>query len=134
MSTNSDAARKYSRTHAERFQHELFEILRIPSISADPQFAGDQQRMAQWLVDHMHALGLSNTHKSCQPLALRSPTVNGWAPGKISPTVLVYGHYDVVPALMEDGWDTPPFEPVGQRRESLRPRRNRRQRAAVHPR
>ncbi len=37
---------------------------------------------------------------------------SGWAPEPDKPTVLVYGHYDVVPAAMEDGWDTPPFEPV----------------------
>ena len=111
MSTNSDAARKYSRTHAERFQHELFESLRIPSISADPQFAGDQQRMAQWLVDHMHALGLSNT--KVMPTDGPPVAYGEWlGAGKDRPTVLVYGHYDVVPALMEDGWETPPFEPV----------------------
>jgi len=111
MSNNSDAVRKYSRTHAERFQHELFETLRIPSISADPQFAGDQQRMAQWLVEHMHALGMTNTR--LMPTAGPPVAYGEWlGAGKERPTVLVYGHYDVVPALLEDGWETPPFEPV----------------------
>jgi acetylornithine deacetylase/succinyl-diaminopimelate desuccinylase-like protein len=111
MSQNSDKARQHARKHAERFQHELFELLRIPSLSGDPAYADDARRTAEWLASHLHALGLENA--SVMPTA-GFPVVYGeWlGAGADKPTVLVYGHYDVVPAVMEDGWDTPPFEPV----------------------
>ncbi len=111
MSPSSEAARQYAHTHAAKFQSELFEMLRIPSLSGDPAHADDVRRMAEWLAAHLRSLGVDNA--VVLPTA-GYPVVYGECmdagPGK--PTVLVYGHYDVVPALMEDGWDTPPFEPV----------------------
>jgi acetylornithine deacetylase/succinyl-diaminopimelate desuccinylase-like protein len=111
MSQNSDKARQYSSKHAGRFRQELFELLRIPSVGADPAYAGEVRRTAEWLAAHLQGLGL----KSARVMSTAGhPVVYGeWlgaGPGK--PTALVYGHYDVVPAVMEDGWDTPPFEPV----------------------
>jgi acetylornithine deacetylase/succinyl-diaminopimelate desuccinylase-like protein len=111
MTPISDAPYQYARSHAERFRQELFEMLRIPSISADPAYAGDIRHMAEWLVDHMCHLGLENT--KIIPTAGHPVAYGEWlGAGADKPTVLVYGHYDVVPAEMEDGWDTPPFEPV----------------------
>ena len=111
MTTLSDAARSYSRSHGQAHVQELFEMLRIPSLSGDPAHAADVRRMAEWLAAHMHGLGLANV----QVMATAGhPVVYGeWlGAGPDKPTVLVYGHYDVVPAAMEDGWGTPPFEPV----------------------
>jgi len=111
MAISSDKARKYSRDHAERFRHELFEFLRIPSLSGDPAHAGDVKRAAEWLAAHLHALGL----KKAEVMATKGhPVVYAeWmGAGPDKPTVLVYGHYDVVPAVMEDGWNHPPFEPI----------------------
>ena len=54
----SDAARKYSREQGDKFKNELFEMLRIPSLSGDPAHAGDVKRMADWLVRHMQGLGM----------------------------------------------------------------------------
>ncbi len=111
MSQNSDKARQYSRKHAERFQHELFELLRIPSVGADPAYAGEVRQTAEWLAAHLHALGLDSAR--VMPTAGQPVVYAEWlGAGPDKPTVLVYGHYDVVPAVMEDGWDTPPFEPV----------------------
>lgn len=111
MTSTSDLPRQYALAQASRFQDELFEMLRIPSISADPAYAGENQRMAQWLVDHMLNLGLDNAR--IIPTAGLPLAYGEWlGAGPDKPTVLVYGHYDVVPAEMEDGWDTPPFEPV----------------------
>lgn len=107
------SAREFSRANAGRFLGELFEFLRIPSISADPAHAGDVQRAAEWLADNLTASGAQRV----QVLPTDGlPVVYGeWmGAGADKPTVLVYGHYDVVPALVEDGWNTPPFEPVEQ--------------------
>ena len=51
MTLLSDAARDYARAHGEQFRQELHEMLRIPSLSADPAHAGDVRRMAEWLAD-----------------------------------------------------------------------------------
>ncbi|MFN8471136.1 MAG: dipeptidase [Anaerolineae bacterium] len=111
MTPPSDAAREYSRAHADSFQSELLEMLRIPSLSGDPAHADDVRRMAEWLAAHLRGLGLDNV--AVMPTA-GHPVVYGeyQGAGPDKPTVLVYGHYDVVPALMEDGWNSPPFEPV----------------------
>ncbi len=111
MVSSSEKARKYSRAHAERFRHELFEFLRIPSLSGDPAHADDVKRAAEWLASHLHALGLMKAE--VMPTGGHPLVYAEWmGAGPEKPTVLVYGHYDVVPAAMEDGWDTPPFEPV----------------------
>jgi acetylornithine deacetylase/succinyl-diaminopimelate desuccinylase-like protein len=111
MAQSCDAARQYSRASSERFRQELFDLLRIPSLSGDPAHAEDVRHAAEWLAEHLNGLGAEN-------VAVKStaghPVVYGeWlGAGPSKPTVLVYGHYDVVPAAIEDGWDTPPFEPV----------------------
>ncbi|MBP7591141.1 MAG: dipeptidase [Chloroflexi bacterium] len=111
MKTSSDSARDYSRAHAEGFRKDLHDFLRIPSVSTDPAHAADMQRAAVWLVDHMRGLGLENVQ--VMPTAGHPVAYGEWlGAGPDKPTVLVYGHYDVVPAEMADGWLTPPFEPV----------------------
>lgn len=109
--TASDNARQYARENANRFKDELFEMLRIPSLSGDPAHAGDVRSMADWLASHMISLGLEQVQVM---ETAGHPVVYGqWmGAGESAPTVLVYGHYDVVPASMEDGWNTNPFEPA----------------------
>jgi acetylornithine deacetylase/succinyl-diaminopimelate desuccinylase-like protein len=111
MTQASDAARAYSRAQGERFLGELEELLRIPSISTDPAHAGDIRRTAEWLAEHLRGLGAANV---AVMETAGYPVVYGeWlGAGPDKPTVLVYGHYDVVPAAREDGWDTDPFEPI----------------------
>lgn len=111
MEPLSEPARAYSRDNAERFRQELFELLRIPSVSTDPAYADEMQRTAEWLVAHMRQLGLDNAQ--VMPTAGYPVAYGEWmGAGPDKPTLLVYGHYDVVPAKMEDGWETSPFEPV----------------------
>jgi len=111
MTADSTAARQYARGHADAFQQQLLEMLRIPSISTDPAHAGDVRRMAQWLADHLAGLGLKSAR--VMETAGHPVVYADWlGAGKDKPTVLVYGHYDVVPAALEDGWSAPPFEPV----------------------
>ncbi len=107
----SNTARHYSRAHAERFRLELHDLLRIPCISTDPAHAADMQRAADWLAAHMRQLGIENAR--VMPTDGHPVVYGEWlGAGPDKPTVLVYGHYDVVPAAMEDGWNTPPFEPI----------------------
>ncbi len=100
---------EYLDANAKRFEDELFELLRIPSVSADPERVQDIRRTADWLVDHFTQMGLSSEliETAGHPLVLaQSPQVDG------APTVLVYGHYDVQPPEPLELWTTPPFEPV----------------------
>lgn len=109
--TPSDRARAYSREHADRFRKELHDLLKIPSLSGDPAHAGDVRRAADWLADHLRELNLANVE--VMPTDGHPVVYGEWlGAGPDSPTALVYGHYDVVPASVEDGWDTEPFEPV----------------------
>src|SRR5690606_37039391 len=69
------------------------------------------RRAAEWLAEHLRALGLESA--AVMPTAGYPVVYAEWlGAGPDRPTVLVYGHYDVVPAELEDGWNTPPFEPV----------------------
>jgi acetylornithine deacetylase/succinyl-diaminopimelate desuccinylase-like protein len=111
MTQSSDAARAYARANGERFQQELFEMLRIPGIAGDPAYAGEVRRMAEWLAAHLREVGLEEAR--VLPTAGHPVVYGEWlGAGPDAPTALIYGHYDVQPAAMEDGWRTPPFEPV----------------------
>ncbi len=111
MTHTADAARSYARKNTRKFLDELFEMLRIPSVGGDPAFAADTRRNAEWLAAHLAALGLDNAR--VMETAGHPVVYAEWlGAGPDKPTALVYGHYDVVPAVMEDGWDTPPFEPA----------------------
>jgi acetylornithine deacetylase/succinyl-diaminopimelate desuccinylase-like protein len=111
MTPASDTARAFSRANAARFQQELYELLRIPSLSGDPAHAGDVRRAAEWLATHLSGLVLDRV--AVMETAGHPVVYGEWmGAGPHAPTVLVYGHYDVVPAALEDGWHTPPFEPV----------------------
>src|SRR5215469_11203613 len=104
VAPSSDVARRYSRANAERFRYELHDLLRIPSVSTDPAHAGDVRRAAEWLAGHLGALGLTGVGVYPTP---GHPIVYGeWmGAGQGRPTILVYGHYDVVPAAMEEQID-----------------------------
>ena len=111
MTASVSGVIEYARQHGARFLDELFEMLRIPSVGADPAYAADTRRNAEWLVAHLAGLGLDSAR--VMETAGHPVVYAEWlGAGPDKPTVLVYGHYDVVPAVMEDGWDTPPFEPV----------------------
>lgn len=111
MSATVENARAYARANGARFLDELFEMLRIPSVGGDPAFAADTRRNAEWLAAHLAGLGLESAR--VMETAGHPVVYAEWlGAGPDKPTVLVYGHYDVVPAVMADGWDTDPFEPV----------------------
>jgi acetylornithine deacetylase/succinyl-diaminopimelate desuccinylase-like protein len=102
---------EYARNHAEGYLQQLIEFVRIPSVSTDPAFQSEIYRAAQWLISNFQSAGL---HTELIEMPGRHPLVYAeWmGAGQSARTVLFYGHYDVQPAIIEDGWDTPPFEPV----------------------
>jgi acetylornithine deacetylase/succinyl-diaminopimelate desuccinylase-like protein len=92
-----------------RFESELIELLKIPSVSADSKYDKDMLSAAKWLEAQFKKLNLKTEiiPTDGQPFVYaESPPVKG------ATTVLVYGHYDVQPAEMKDGWTSDPFEPV----------------------
>jgi acetylornithine deacetylase/succinyl-diaminopimelate desuccinylase-like protein len=92
-----------------RCLHDLKRLIRFPSVSAQPRHAADVQRCAAWLATHLGRIGLDRAQvipTGRHPLVMAE---SRHAPGQ--PTVLLYGHYDVVPADGH-GWHSPPFEPV----------------------
>lgn len=111
MSSSVSGARAYSRAHGDSFVQELIEFLRIPSLSGSPDKAQDVAAAAEWLATNMRNSGIENV--AVMPTAGHPVVYGDWLhAGADKPTVLVYGHYDVVPAAKEDGWDTEPFAPV----------------------
>jgi acetylornithine deacetylase/succinyl-diaminopimelate desuccinylase-like protein len=93
----------------ERFMSELFDLLRIPSISADPAFAKDVHACAAFVADRLTEAG-ADAVEICPTAGY--PIVYGEKIIDPSlPTVLVYGHYDVQPAVPLELWTTPPFQP-----------------------
>ncbi|HLV42683.1 MAG TPA: dipeptidase [Brumimicrobium sp.] len=94
----------------QRFLDELFELLRIPSVSADPANKGDVKTAANLVAQHLTEAGADKV-EVCETAG--HPIVYG---EKIIdpklPTVLVYGHYDVQPADPIELWDSPAFEPI----------------------
>ena len=90
---------------------ELSELLRIPSVSADPAHAADVQRAGQWVCDFVSSAGGSCelVQRGERPLALGE--LRASADGDGAPTVLVYGHFDVQPPAPLDEWESDPFEP-----------------------
>ena len=100
----------YFAEHKERFLNELFELLRIPSVSADSKFKPDMRRAAEFVRDKLTAAGLDNAalHETPgHPVVYAEKLIDD-----ALPTVLVYGHYDVQPADPYELWNTPPFEPT----------------------
>ncbi len=101
---------QYIDQNRERFLSELLDLLRIPSISADPKFTGDVRRMAEATAKHLEAIGADNVmvfDTEGHPIVYGEKIINPKLP-----TVLVYGHYDVQPADPLELWDSPAFEPV----------------------
>ncbi len=102
--------KKYVAEHKQRFLDELFELLRFPSVSADPAYHADVLKTADFVAQKLKDAGADQV-EICQTAGY--PIVYGEKmidPAK--PTVLVYGHYDVQPADPLELWNTPPFEPT----------------------
>ncbi len=89
---------------------ELFDFLRIPSVSARSEHNADTARAAEWVSSSLKRIGLAATIHQTKGHPI---VVGEWrnAPAGAQ-TILVYGHYDVQPAEPLELWDSPPFEPT----------------------
>ena len=102
--------KNYIEANKERFLNELFELIRIPSISAESEHKEDMVRCANKWKEFLLAAGADKAEvmpTDGNPVVYGEKTID---PSK--PTVLVYGHYDVMPVAPLDLWRTDPFEPV----------------------
>jgi len=105
-----DKVLKYAVDNHTSYKEQLIDLLKIPSISTDPAYKEDVKQAGEWVVADMTRIGLDAELIKTQ----RHPLVYAeWlGAGEDKPTILFYGHYDVQPASLEDGWDTEPFEPT----------------------
>jgi succinyl-diaminopimelate desuccinylase len=99
----------YLDANARRFESELIDLLRIPSVSTDPEHAGDVRRAADFVAKDLGNIGLE---AEVIPTAGHPVVYAEWLGAAGAPTVLVYGHYDVQPPDPLELWITPPFEPT----------------------
>jgi acetylornithine deacetylase/succinyl-diaminopimelate desuccinylase-like protein len=107
--------KEYIDNNRQRFLDELFDLLRIPSISADGAYNEDVVKAAEFIKAKLIEAGADKVelfptegHPIVYGEKIFDPSL---------PTVLVYGHYDVQPAVPLELWDTPPFEPTIRKTE-----------------
>ena len=102
--------KNYIAQNKQRFLDELFELLRFPSVSADPAYKTEVLKTADFVAQKLIDAGADKVevcHTAGYPIVYGEKIID---PAK--PTVLVYGHYDVQPADPLELWHTPPFEPT----------------------
>ena len=100
---------QYIKQNESRFYDELFSLLRIPSVSSEPEHAEDMSRCAFRLTELLMEAGADSANvypTEGHPVVFAQKIID---PAR--PTVLVYGHYDVQPVDPIDEWKSDPFEP-----------------------
>ncbi len=105
-----EQVKNYIESHREEFLRSLFEVLRIPSISAQTEHKADMVRCAEHLAKRLVEAGADRAEvmpTEGNPVVYAEKMVDPKAK-----TVLVYGHYDVMPVDPREEWNTEPFEPV----------------------
>jgi len=101
---------EFIKTNEKRFLDELFDLLRIPSVSADSKHQKDMVRTAEFIKEKLISAGAEKVEicpTSGHPIVYGEKIIDPKLP-----TVIVYGHYDVQPVDPLNLWDSPPFEPV----------------------
>ncbi|MCA0458604.1 MAG: dipeptidase [Chloroflexi bacterium] len=104
-------AHEYAKANSQQFEAQLVDLLRIKSISTLPECKDDVQQAAEWVAADMRRIGLTTVE--ILPTGGHPVVYGEWlGAGEGAKTLLVYGHYDVQPAVKADGWDNEPFDPV----------------------
>ena len=106
---DKQAITDYIENNKQRFLDELFELLRLPSVSADEKFSGDVRKTAEAVKERLLKAGCDTAElieTAGHPVVFGEKILD-----PSLPTIVVYGHYDVQPADPYELWDTPPFEP-----------------------
>ncbi len=105
-----EKVQEYISSNKDRFITELFELLRIPSVSADSKHKNDVVKAAEFIKSSLEKAGADKVEicpTKGHPIVYGEKMIDA-----ALPTVLVYGHYDVQPADPLNLWTSPPFEPV----------------------
>ena len=101
----------YLENNRDEFIEELFDFVRIPSVSAMKVHIPDVVRAGEWVVDRLKTAGIENVE--LMPTGGHPVVYGDWLyAGEDQPTILIYGHFDVQPPDPLELWDSPPFEPV----------------------
>jgi len=104
-----ETLRNYIEENKERFLEELFDLIRIPSVSSKTENKNDMFRATEYITEQLLKAGADKAEvykTDGHPVVYGEKMI-----GKDKPTVLVYGHYDVQPAEPLEKWDSDPFEP-----------------------
>jgi acetylornithine deacetylase/succinyl-diaminopimelate desuccinylase-like protein len=111
MSDHRQEALDYIQEHKDKSLNKLKELIAIPSVSTNPEMAGDIKKAAEWVKKELESLGM--TQVEIYPTSLH-PIVyaENLSAGKDKPTVLIYGHYDVQPEDPVEEWNSDPFTPT----------------------
>lgn len=107
---NPHRALGYARAGRKKFVSELREFLRFPSVSSQPRHSNDLKKCARWLANHLQRTGLERVQ--IFPTKGHPIVFAAWQREPARPTVLIYGHYDVLPGEPLREWRTPPFHPT----------------------
>ena len=99
----------FLRKNDSRIHDELFDFLRIPSVSAKSDHNADTKGAAEWVKNSLDKIGVP---AKIYPTPGHPIVVGEWRKAPGAPTVLIYGHYDVQPAEPIELWTSPPFEPT----------------------
>jgi len=104
---------QYAMNNQNRFLDEYIHLLKIPTVSTQSKHAADVAEAADWLKSMMLDIGMDKAEVILMPEG-RCPLILGewYGAGDDAKTVIIYCHYDVQPASIDDGWDTEPFEPT----------------------
>ncbi|RLD02421.1 MAG: dipeptidase [Chloroflexi bacterium] len=111
MADHRQKALEFIQDHKNQSLEKMKELISIPSVSTDPERAGDIKEAAEWLRKELESLGMTRVEIHPTP---RHPIVyaENLSAGKDRPTVLIYGHYDVQPEDPIEDWNTDPFTPT----------------------
>lgn len=100
---------EYIEKNRDRFLNELFELLKQPSISANPKYKDAVLQTAKMVKDNLSQIGIENTklyETKGYPIVYGEKIID-----TNLPTVLIYGHYDVQPPDPLELWESDPFDP-----------------------